>query len=78
MVIRNSDETTEERVITHQSIGVMIFVHQVIGAAPLCHLYGRGCIKFSGCAGDGGDAGGPGLVPVTWRIRTPAVVWLAL
>lgn len=70
-------ETTEEHAVTHQSVGLMLFVHQDTSAAPFCHFYGRSCIPVSGGTGDGGDASGPGLVYITWWVWTAAVVWLA-
>lgn len=64
--------------ITHQSISLMLFVHQGMSAAPFCHLNGRSWIPVSGGTRDGGDASGPGLIYFTWWVRTAAVVWLAL
>lgn len=46
-------------VITHQSIGLMLFD---MSAAPICHLYGGSGIPVRGGSGDGGDASGPGMV----------------
>lgn len=63
----SSDNRDDKRtsVITHQSVGLMLFVHQGMSAAPFCHLNGRGCIPVSGGTRDGSDASGPGLSCIT-------------
>lgn len=76
--LRRQKREEEMTVTTHQSVGFMLSVHQDSSAAPLCHLHGRSCIPVSGGTRDGGDACGPGLVWVTWWVRTAAVVWLAV
>lgn len=47
--------------ITHQSVGLRLFIDEGSSVAPFCHLHGRRRVPFSGGTRDGGDSNGPGL-----------------
>lgn len=74
--VEHSRETSR---ITHPSVRLVVFVHQVVSAAPLCHLYGRSCVPLSGGPRDGSDSlTGQGATEALHRVRAIVVLSLSV